>query len=494
MIVISLAVFIIALDSTFMSVALQSLIRDLNTTMSQLQLIITFYTLVMASTMLIGGKLQDIMGKKKVFLLGASLFGIGTIIAALSINSTMLFLGWSLLEGLGAALMTPATVSIIAGSYEGEKRTLALAVITAMAGIAAAIGPLFGGALTTFASWRWGFAVELLFVIIILISSSKIKYFEPFLDKKDLDKTGSVLSIIGFILLILGILQFNSLETAGNAIYLIIPGIVLLVLFVLYEKRLISKDKIPLFNVRLLKIRNFTLGSLIRLIVNVALTGSIFAVSIFLQTVTKADSFTTGLVLMSLTVGLLIFSIMSPKLSRKISHKAILIIGFIISIMGVLILGNQFNMTTGLLDIMPGMFVLGSGLGLAMPLTADIILGATDEKNESDASGFMSTSANLGSSLGTALIGCIIIMGAISGFVNAADSYYPGVVDKDNAIMYFDKLKTIDLEESQISEEVVDDVLDKTIHDAMHWGMLFLAFILFIGVILLLFLKKQAYV
>ncbi|MDP3622784.1 MAG: MFS transporter, partial [Methanobacteriaceae archaeon] len=143
LIVVSLSAFVIALDTTFMNVAITTLVKDLNTTVGTIQFIIAVYALTMAALMLIGGKLQDVMGKKRTFLIGAAIYGIGTTIAALSINTFMLLIGWSILEGIGAALMTPATASIISGTYHGKDRTFALAIWTAMAGVAAAIGPLF---------------------------------------------------------------------------------------------------------------------------------------------------------------------------------------------------------------------------------------------------------------------------------------------------------------------------------------------------------------
>ena len=155
LVLVALASFIITLDATFMNVSISQLILDLNTSLSTVHLIISFYTLTTASLMLIASKLQDIIGKKKIFMLGALIYGIGAIIAALSQNSAMLFIGWSLLEGIGGALMTPAIISIIIGTYDKNRRTFALAFASAIGGIAAAIGPMFGGFVTTFLSWRF---------------------------------------------------------------------------------------------------------------------------------------------------------------------------------------------------------------------------------------------------------------------------------------------------------------------------------------------------
>ena len=155
LIVVACASFIIALDATFMNVSISQVVADLNTDVSTIQMIMSFYTLITAAFMLLSAKLQDIVGKKKLFLIGTALYGVGTFTAAISSSDTMLFIGWALIEGIAGALMMPATVSIISGTYSGEKRTVALAIVGVMGAIAAAIGPLFGGVMTTFFSWRY---------------------------------------------------------------------------------------------------------------------------------------------------------------------------------------------------------------------------------------------------------------------------------------------------------------------------------------------------
>ena len=160
LIVVALASFIIALDATFMNVSISQVVVDLNTDVSTIQSTMSFYTLITAAFMLLSAKLQDIVGKKKLFLIGSALYGLGTFTAAISSSATILFIGWALIEGIAGALMMPATVSIISGTYSGEKRTVALAIVGVMGSVAAAVGPLFGGIMTTFLSWRYGFACE----------------------------------------------------------------------------------------------------------------------------------------------------------------------------------------------------------------------------------------------------------------------------------------------------------------------------------------------
>jgi EmrB/QacA subfamily drug resistance transporter len=493
LIVVSLSAFVIALDTTFMNVAITTLVKDLNTTVGTIQFIIAIYALTMAALMLIGGKLQDVMGKKRTFLIGAAIYGIGTTIAALSFNPFMLLIGWSILEGIGAALMTPATASIISGTYHGNDRTFALAIWTAMAGVAAAIGPLFGGFLTTFFSWRWGFGLELLIILTILAYSGHIKYFKPIMERSDIDVLGAILSAVGIVVLVLGVLLLNSFKTWGYAPYCMGAGILILIVFYFYEKSRIAQNKIPLFDVHLLKNRDFTLGTSTRLLMNLALAGTVFVMPVFLQAVSGADAFTTGLILMPLTVGLLVFSIIASKISGRLPHRTIIAMGFAVALLGAIILRSQFSLYTQLIDLVPGMFCLGVGLGLSIPLTADVILTSAGDKKQADASGFMSTGANLGSSMGTAVIGVILILGAISGMYTAIDANYPDQITKqqykENIGFYFEKLKTANIEQLKNQKSVASNMVNTTITTAMKYAMDAVSLFMLLGLILALFLR-----
>jgi MFS family permease len=173
LIVVTLSMFIIVIDKTFLNVAISTLITDLHTDIVTIQSIIAIYSLIMASLMIPGGKLQDVLGRRKTFLLGAFIYGMGAVIASLSINSSMLLLGWSVLEGMGAAFMMPATTSIISGTYSGERRAFALGIISSMASGAGTIGPIIGGFLTTYYSWRYAFALELVVILTIFCSPGR---------------------------------------------------------------------------------------------------------------------------------------------------------------------------------------------------------------------------------------------------------------------------------------------------------------------------------
>ena len=492
LILVALSTFIIILDSTFMNVSISQLIIDLNTSMGTVRTIITFYTLTTASLMLIGARLQDIIGKKKIFLIGAVIYGIGATIASLSINAPMLFIGWSVLEGIGGALMTPAALSIISGTYDGDKRTFALAINSALAGIAAAMGPLFGGFVTTFLSWRAGFVIELLIIVFILVFYKKIKTFPTSLSKSDFDKGGSLLSIIGLVILILGIISIDSNYSSYSFIFIIV-AIGILIGFTYYEKKLKKNNSVPLLDMDMVSEHNLKYGTIVRLITNVAVGGSLYAISVFLQSILKLSAFATGLAVLPLTVGLLLSSILAPKLAIKTSHKKIIITGFIIAIIGTFLLKYNFGLNTNVVDLIPGLGVLGIGLGFVMSLTIDIALNGTDKEKESNASGFISTGQTLGTSIGTAIIGTILIVGAVGGLHDAINIYYPDQISNqefhENSELYIQKLSHTNLSNHQDDE--IAHIADITIHDAMKLVIDVTTIFLVIGLIATLVLNDK---
>ena len=488
LIIVALASFIIALDATFMNVSISQVVADLNTDVSTIQMIMSFYTLITAAFMLLSAKLQDIVGKKKLFLIGTALYGVGTFTAAISSSATMLFIGWSVIEGIAGALMMPATVSIISGTYSGEKRTVALAIVGVMGAIAAAIGPLFGGVMTTFLSWRYGFACELIIVFIILLMQSKIPNFVPTESKSDLDITGALISFVGLVLLVLGILSLSKDITTSVAT--IILGLIALVGFALFEIRRKRNGKVPLLDMALFKDRNLRVGSIILLLSYLSMGGALFAVSLFLQSVLELNAFNTGLTTLPLTMGLLIFAVLAPSLTGKMKHKTIMAIGGIMSIAGCMLLSYQFRLDTSTLDLIPGLFVMGAGLGFLMALCTDISLVNISKESQNNASGVNTTSQTLGESLGTAVIGIILILGVFGGISHAVDIYAPEYSGNETfhqeAYDYFQKVGSI----NEIKENnTIEDIVNIIIQDTMAFVMQVTAIIM--GIVFILTLRLQ---
>lgn len=492
-IIVSLAAFIISLDNTFMNVAISNLLIDLNTTVAVIQIIITVYALTMASLILFGSKMQDVVGRKTTFVYGAVIFGIGTLIATFSINAVMLLIGWSILEGIGAALMTPAAVSIIMGTYSKDKNTFALGVRTSFAAAGAGFGPFIGGFLTTFFSWRWAFGLEFVVILIILTFSKRLKPFPSSIKFSDLDKLGIVLSSLGICLLVLGILSLNSSTNISISPFIIGSGILLLLIFYFREKRTVIRDKIPIIDIKVFDNRNFTLGTLSRMILSMALAGAVFVLPLFFQQEEGYNALQTGFAILPLTVGVLIFSIASSRLAKKIEPRNLISLGFLIALTSTIILSYQFNLNTHIRNIIPATLLLGMGLGLALPLTANLILSSASSDRHSSASGILSTSSSLGTSMGTALIGVVLILATLNGLYISFNQTYPNQFTKgeinEKYLIYEQKADTTHEVLVKNQNATLNTIVDNTIKNAMKTVFDFISIIFLISFIVSLFIK-----
>ena len=315
-----LAIFIIVLDTSAMNVAITTLVVELNTTLSTIQAIIALYALIIASFMLLGSKLQDILGRKRTFVIGLIIYACGTITATLSVNAAMLLVGWAVLEGIGAALILPATTTIVGASYKGKDRITAFGIWGGIAAVGAAVGPIIGGIFTTYLTWRLVFGSEVVIVLVILLLRGHITESVPTLKWKDLDIIGALLSIVSLILIVLGILLLTSPQNWAYVPVFIVVGAILFVLFLYWQRRRIKKGLEPLSDISLLKNRVFGLGNINSIISQIPLAGFLFIIPVFLQQVTKANAFTTGLALLPASITILIFSLLGAKLSSKLGY------------------------------------------------------------------------------------------------------------------------------------------------------------------------------
>ncbi|MGZ4857277.1 MAG: MFS transporter [Methanobacteriaceae archaeon] len=492
-----MAIFIIVLDSSAMNVAITQLVVELNTTLSVIQGIIALYALVIASFMLLGSKLQDILGRKKTFLVGLGIYATGTTIATLSINAAMLLIGWAVLEGIGAALMLPATTTLVGASYEGKDKITAFGIWGGIAAMGAAIGPIVGGLFTTYLTWRLVFASELVFVALILIFRHYLTESKPTMKWKDLDILGAVLSIVSLVLIVLGILLLSSPQYWGYVAVLIVSGLVLFVLFLLWQRRRSNKGLEPLTDISLLKNRLFGLGNINSILSQIPLAGFLFIIPVFLQQVTKLNAFDTGLTLFPASIAILLFSIVGARLSSVLESKYILMIGFVISAAGAFILGGVFNLNTQMMDIIPGSIVFGVGVGLLLSQLTNITMSAASSDQETDASGLFNSFKNLGYSIGTALIGVLLLIGMFGGLTaGIAASGQTGNMTttqiQDSLFNYAEKMQTGP--PPQVSPQLqpyTTEIIDSALSSAMKQTFTVLSLILLLGFIMSIFIPSK---
>lgn len=436
-ILLAMAQFIMVLDSTVMNVSISQVVVDLNTTVAGLQAAITFYTLTMAAFMLTGGKIGDIFGSIKVFRIGAIIYGIGSFITAISPNLGVLLFGWSIVEGLGAVLVIPAIAALTAATYKGKDRVLAFAVIGAIAGAAAALGPLIGGFVTTYFSWRYVFAAESVVIVIILLGSKVLSSSAVArTNKSKIDFMSVFLSATGLAMIVFGMLQskvwgwvqpmakpeINGQEIAPFGIsivaYLIVLGAVVLWLFGRRQQRLEDSGREPLLRMSLLKIPQLKAGLGVLLAQYAVIAAVFFTLPVYLQMVLGLDALQTGLKIAPLSVALVIFSLAGSKLITKYSPKKIVRRGQLALVFGcgIITIAIDPNLRDPL--FLMGMFVVGAGLGLLASQLGNINMSSVSEKQSSEVGGLQGTFQNLGSSFGTALIGSIMIAALTSGFVS----------------------------------------------------------------------------
>jgi MFS family permease len=496
-IIACLAIFIIVLDSSAMNVAITTLVVELNTTLPTIQAIIALYALTIASFMLLGSKLQDILGRKKTFLWGLMVYAAGTATATLSINASMLLLGWAVLEGIGAAMIMPATTTIVGAAYEGKDRVTAFGIWGGIAAMGAAVGPIVGGVFTTFLSWRLVFGSELVFVAVIFLLRHYLTESEPTLKWKDLDKVGALLSVVSMIMIVLGILLLSKPQFWSYVVLLIIPGIFLFLIFLLWQRRRTKKGLVPLSDVSLLKNRVFGLGNINSVIQQIPLAGFLFIVPVFLQQVTKLNAFMTGVALLPASLIILAFSFLGARLSSFLNSKYIIMVGFALSTFGTFMLGGSFNLNTQILDIVPGTVIFGMGIGLLLSQLTNLIITSVSSDQETDASGFLNAFKNLGYSLGTALIGVLLLIGIFNGLVvSIGDSNISGNMSQEqiqtSLINYVEKMQTVapqDIPPSLVPE--VNQIVDSTISSAMKQTFNALTLILILGFITSIFIPKR---
>ncbi len=435
-IVLSLAMFIMVLDSTVMNVSISEVVADLNTTVSGLQAAITFYTLTMAAFMLTGGRLGDKLGRLKAFRIGAVIYGIGSLITALSPNLTTLMFGWSLVEGLGAVLVIPAIAALIAQNYKGKDRVIGFTLIGAASGIAVAVGPLIGGYVTTYFSWRYVFAAETIIMAGVLLYSFAMPKLEKLKAKVKIDIPSVFLSAVGMGIFVFGILQSKTWgwitpkaipEINGQSIaplgvsiviYLIIGGLLILYMFYRRQVKLAANGGSPLLQVAMFKIKELRSGLAVLGGQYLITAAVFFVIPIYLQMVLGYDALKTGSKLIPLSFAIIIASMVGSRLVTKYSPKQIIRLGQVCLIAGSILLVGAINPDMQGILFGSALFILGLGLGLLASQIGNVNMSSVDESKSSEVGGLQGTFQNLGASLGTAIIGSVMIASLTTNFIS----------------------------------------------------------------------------
>lgn len=437
--VLGAAQFVMVLDSTVMNVSISTVVSDLNTTIAAMQSTITFYTLTMAAFMLLGAKLGDIWGRRRALIIGSIIYAVGSGTTALSPNIGVLFIGWSVVEGLGAVLVIPAIAALIADNYSGHARVTAFAVIGAASGVAVAVGPLIGGFLTTYASWRYVFAGEVVVMAVVLLFNRLIRDTGT-RTKVRIDLLSVLLSAVGLVLIVWGLLQSKtwgwvlasrevSILGLSPVPFIVAGGVVVLWLFFVRQRRLVAAGRPPLLDTRILRLKQLRAGVGTLGLQYTVTAGLFFVVPIYLQLTLGLDALSTGLRIFPLSLALVLFSILGTVLARRIAPKRIVRIGQLALVAASLVLLGSVDPALDTVLFGTGMFVAGAALGLLASQLGNVTMSAVGPDKLSEAGGVQGVFQNLGSSLGTALVGSVMIVALSSSFAaNVASSDLPSDV------------------------------------------------------------------
>jgi MFS family permease len=392
LIIVTLAAFIIGIDISFLNVAITALVHDLHTTFVTIQSIIVIYALVLASLTLLSGELQKVLGRKRTFLIGAFIFGVGNLIAALSLNSNMLLLGWSILEGIGGALMWVSMYSIIIGSYSGKRRATALG-------------------LGAYYSWRYAFGLEFIIILLILVFSRSIPSFPATMHWSDINIVGGINSALGIFLLVYGLILLNNPVTWFISPYVLLTGVILLIVFYFNQKSRIKNNNHPLVDIRVFKIRSFILGNIFLFLYGSVISGVRFVIPVFVQTVLGYSALLTGYIFVAMAIPMFLVTFTAGEVSVRFQPRYIISLGFIVCLIGSVYSISVFSLHPSFLQIVLGISLIGLGVGIIAPHGSNLAFSQISHDKQPDASAIRSTNSNLNTSVGTAIFGLILLMG-----------------------------------------------------------------------------------
>ncbi|MFC7209067.1 MFS transporter [Natronoarchaeum sp. GCM10025321] len=436
--------FIAVIDATLMNVAVPAIVSDLDTTVPVVQGAIAVYSLVMAALMLPAGKLPSRYGVRRLMQGTLVVYTVGTLLAAVSWSPAVLYFGWSIVEGAAAAVLMPLTFTVLVVTYEGKDRAKALGLLAGVNATGAAIGPILGGALTTFASWRWGFALEAVVVLVALVFVRYVSAAPLTQDSDSLDIGGTALSMVGATSLVVGLLlagkfgwlvatrpfvvfgvQFNPFGTSP-AVWVIGLGLLAFAAFTQYELRLERAGGSPLVPMEILTNRPFVAGSLTFGARSLVMAGFIFVIPVYLQSGLGYTAFEAGVAMLPFSIGTLLVSTFTTGWSAYVSPKILVQTGIVLMGVGLLLLFQGTTPDQTVRSMAPPMAVIGVGVGLLMPQLVNTTLSAVSQANSSEASGVMNATGMLGYALGTAVVGAFLLgqfyRGVIDGVLRASDA------------------------------------------------------------------------
>jgi MFS family permease len=411
---LALAQFICSFAGSNMNVMISDISEDLDTTVTGVQLTITLFLLVMAVLMIPCSKLTDRFGRKRCFIVGLALYGVGAVLSAISPGLGVLILGNSIFEGVGTALLIPPVYILTTLAFtDTVSRARAFGLISGAGGIGAAAGPLIGGVITTAISWRAAFVFQAMVIVVIIVLSRRVRDPLPADPTRPFDVLGAVLSAVGMFFVVFGILQADS--DLALMVGLMAAGVAFLVSFFLYTRGRERAGKEPLLTLQLFRNRTSNLALVTQNLQWLLLMGVSFVVAVFLQEVRGYNAIETGLIFTAATVGVLASSLAAERLAKRRAQRTLIMAGFIVTAVGIGVLLALVGASSRVIAFGPGLLLIGLGLGVMLTPSVNVVQSSFPETLQGDISGLSRSVSNLGSSFGTAIAGTILVSDLASG-------------------------------------------------------------------------------
>jgi len=416
---LAMAMFVLVVDTSLMNVSISAVITDLNTTASGVQSAIALEALVSAAFILINSKVGDLIGRKRAYVIGLCAYAVGALAMTLAQSLTAIIIFWAIIGGLGASLLLPAMQSLIHGNFTGAAQKRAYALVGAAAAIAAAIGPLIGGFVTTYLSWRVGFALEVV-IIAIVLSQIRLVRDVPYTGSRKIDVVGAILSVLGMGGVVLGILVWQE---GGEAVAaLMAVGAVALGSLAWWLVRRKREGSETLIDPDLFRVPNFTAGISGVMLQNVSLGGAMIALPLFLQMTLEYNAMQAGLSLAPLSLTMFAVAMIAGRKSGDRRPASIIRIGFLLTSVGIaLIVPLVPRVDSGWYLVIP-LIIAGSGLGLLVSQLNNYTLAPIEEERISEAAGVNSAAGSFGLSFGLAMAGGLMLAALSLSFTHQVDN------------------------------------------------------------------------
>ncbi len=418
-VLLAMAMFVLVVDTSLMNVSISAVVKDLGTTVSGVQSAIALEALVSAAFILISSKIGDLIGRKRAYVLGLLGYAVGALAMTLAQSLAAVVLFWAILGGLGASLLLPAMQSLIHGNFEGPAQKRAYALVGAAAAIAAAVGPLIGGFVTTFLSWRVGFLLEVV-IIGIVLSGIRMVRDVPYTGDRRIDVVGAVLSVLGMGGIVLGILVWQ--EGGESVLALMAVGALSLAALAYWLVRRKRQGKVTLLDPGLFTSLIFRLGITGQTLQQIALGGAMIVLPIFLQMVLEYNAMQAGLSLAPLSLTMFGVAMLAGRKAGNRRPSSIIRMGFALLTIGMLVLIPIVPRTDSGLSLVIPLAIAGSGLGLLVSQLNNYTLAPISEERISEAAGVNSAGGSFGLSLGLALAGGVMLATLSFTFINMSEA------------------------------------------------------------------------